>query len=347
MRNKLIPFFVLLTLTMLHFSSGRCFSQVSKTTPAVPDADVKKIAVLIVDGQNNHGSWPQTTMMMRQYLVESGKFTVDIARTKFTNNGGDLLAKFPLNDGREYQDLPSPKSDPEFAPDFSKYGVVICNFGYGAAPWPDETKASFVQFMQNGGGLVTVHAADNCFPEWPEYNQMIGLGGWGNRNENSGPYVYYNEAGQVVRDVSNGPGGSHGSQHEFSIVMRDDQHPIVAGLPGEFLHSQDELYDRLRGPAENMKILATAFASPKEGGSGRHEPMLMTVEFGKGRIFHSTLGHADYSMECVGFITTLLRGTEWAATGKVTIDVPADFPTADKSSARKFKLAESVADPRE
>ena len=82
--------------------------------------------------------------------------------------------------------------------------------------------------------------------------------------------------------------------------------------------------------------------------------MLMAIRFGKGRIFHTTLGHvgpkdtaAPDSVNCVGFMATLQRGTEWAATGKVTIDIPADFPTADKSSARKFKLAESVADPRE
>jgi hypothetical protein len=46
------------------------------------------------------------------------------------------------------------------------------------------------------------------------------------------------------------------------------------------------------------------------------------------------MGHAEYSQECVGFITSLLRGTEWAATGKVTIPIPADFPTAGSTSSR-------------
>ena len=86
-----------------------------------------------------------------------------------------------------------------------------------------------------------------------------------------------------------------------------------------------------------MNVLATAYASPDKKGSGRHEPMLMTIDYEKGRIFHSTLGHADYSCECVGFITTFLRGTQWAATGKVTIPVPKDYPTADKTSSRKFE----------
>lgn len=312
--------------------------------PAANDAESgePKIAVLIIDGQNNHDAWPKTTVMMKQYLVETGKFSVDVQRSKYTWKGVELLKEFPLKDGKAYENLADPKPDPDFHPDFSKYDVVVCNFGYGAAAWPEATRADFVNYMKNGGGLVSVHAADNCFPDWPEFNQMIGLGGWGGRNEKSGPYVYYNEAGEIVRDTSAGGGGNHGPQHQFAVVIRDEQHPITAGLPAAFMHSQDELYEQLRGPAENMHILATAFASPDQKGSGRHEPMLMTIDYEQGRVFHTTLGHADYSMECVGFITTFLRGTEWAATGKVTIEVPVDFPTPNVASSRKFQVSESV-----
>ncbi len=181
---------------------------------------------------------------------------------------------------------------------------------------------------------MIVHAADNSFGDWQQYNEMIGLGGWGNRNEKSGPYIYLDDSGKKVVDNSPGNGGSHGSQHEFAIVIRDEEHPITKGLPLHWLHAKDELYDRLRGPGANMKILATAYADKKQGGTGRHEPMVMTIDYGKGRVFHTPMGHADYSMECVGFITLLIRGTDWAATGKV-IDtaVPADFPTAEKSSS--------------
>ncbi len=263
---------------------------------------------LIVDGQNNHGVWPITTKMMKAYLEKSKLFTVDVATA-------------------------APQgTDPNFKPDFSKYAVVISNFGHGAAPWPDETKKAFEEYMSNGGGFVVVHAADNSFPEWPAYNEMIGLGGWGGRTEKDGPYVYVNAEGKVVRDETPGNGGNHGAQWEFPVVIRDKEHPIVKGMPAEWMHAKDELYDKLRGPAKNMQVLATAESQV----TGRHEPMIFTINYGKGRVFHTPMGHAEYSVECVGFITTLQRGTEWAATGKVTLPIPADFPTADKVSSRKF-----------
>jgi trehalose utilization protein len=216
--------------------------------------------------------------------------------------------------------------------------VVLSNLGFGAAEWPEGTKTELEKFVFNGGGLVILHAANNSFGEWKAFNRMIGLGGWGGRNEKTGPYVYLNENEKETRDTSPGAGGSHGAQHEFQIVIRDPKHPITQGLPRAWLHTQDELYDRLRGPGDNMQILATAFSNKDKGGTDRHEPMIMTIGYGKGRVFHTPMGHADYSMECVGFITILKRGTEWAATGDVTqTDVPEDFPTEDKSSRRPFE----------
>ena len=82
--------------------------------------------------------------------------------------------------------------------------------------------------------------------------------------------------------------------------------------------------------------LPWAFADKGKGGTGRHEPMLLTVTYGKGRVFHTPMGHGNDSQECVGFIATLQRGAEWAATGKVTLPIPADFPPPDKTSQRKF-----------
>ena len=293
---------------------------------------------LILDGQNNHDHWPKTTMMMKRYLEQHGDFQVDIARTKYIWKSEKFLKDFGLEDGREYIQVKKAKADPDYSPEFSKYDVVISNLGYNAAAWPEETQYALQKYIRDGGGLVITHAANNSFGQWREFNEMIGLGGWGGRNEKSGPYVFMDDDGEVVRDKEPGKGGGHGPQHKYQIVSRQPEHPIMAGLPKAWLHTKDELYHKLRGPAENMQILATAYSAKKYRGTERHEPMIMTVDYGKGRVFHTPMGHADYSMECVGFITVLVRGTQWAATGKVTFtDVPDDFPKPDEASSRKFE----------
>jgi type 1 glutamine amidotransferase len=296
-----------------------------------------KLKALIIDGQNNHKEWPKTTIIMRQYLQQTGLYEVDIARTRFTWNATQEAAFLPLAGVGGTEDLPKPKTDPDFKPDFSRYNVVISNFGYQAAPWPEETQQAFEQYMKNGGGFVPVHAADNCFPEWKEYNRMIVLGGWGGRDADHGPYVYIDRDGKEVRDTAPGRCGSHGPLNDFLVTVRNADHPVTKGVPDFWMHASDECYSLLRGPAENMEILATASEPEALRAQGRNEPMLMAISYHKGRVFHTTLGHHTPSFECVGFIVTFKRGVEWAATGKVTqTDIPADFPKADTISKRPF-----------
>ncbi len=301
-------------------------------------SEAKKIKVLIVDGQNNHEVWPKSTIMMKQYMEETGLFEVDIERTIHTWKAEREKDFLPLAGVGATQDLKEPKTDPDFSPKFKKYDVVVSNFGWQAAEWPEKTQKALEDYMKAGGGFVSVHAADNSFPDWLEYNKMIGLGGWGDRNEKNGPYIYYNNEGELVRDETPGSAGAHGSQHLIPVTVRDVNHPITKGMPEVWMTAKDECYAKLRGPGENMTILATGKDMSGKAPTDRHEPMLMVLTYGKGRIFHTTLGHDDYSCESVGFIVSFLRGVEWVATGKVTIPVPEDFPSAEESKSREFVL---------
>ncbi len=279
--------------------------------PQVPAAP--RIRAVILDGQSGgpFHAWQQTTPVLKKMLEETGLFQVDVLTSPPV--GGDFS---------------------RFKPEFSNYRVVVSNYDGTDDQWPAPVKSAFEQYMKNGGGLVVVHAADNSFPGWQAYNEMIGIGGWRNRDEKSGPLWYYKN-GKLVSDTSPGRAGSHGQRIPFPVVIRNARHPITKGLPNVWMHAADELYNSLRGPGHNMLVLATAYSDPSNKGTGRDEPMLLALTYGKGRIFHTVMGHDVAAMSCVGFITTLQRGTEWAATGKVTVKVPADFPTADKVSVRQ------------
>jgi len=265
------------------------------------------IKALIITGQNNH-NWKVSSPALKQMLEETGLFKVEAAVSP-----------------------PAGSSMKSFRPDFASSKVVILD--YSGDPWPETTQKEFVAYVKNGGGVVVYHAANNAFPGWPEYNEIIGLGGWGNRDEKSGPYVFWKD-GRVVEDRGPGIAGQHGVQHAFLVINRDTVHPVTAGLPPKWMHTKDELYGLLRGPARNFHLLATVFSDPAQGGTGRDEPVLFTISYGAGRIFHTALGHAggdgpQPALECVGFIVTFQRGAEWAATGQVTQKIPGDFPATD------------------
>lgn len=266
----------------------------------------KPIKVMLLTGQTDkYHKWEITSPYLNAILDHEGIFKTD-----------KIL-------------IPEPgKAFDEFVPEFSKYKVVVLDINM--PDWNEKAKKAFIYFVKNGGGVVVVHEANNAFPDWKEYNLMTGLGGWGERNEKSGPYFYWKD-GKYVTDNSPGAGGKHGKRVPFVINIRDTEHPITKGLPTKWLHQNDELYGNLRGPAQNIHVLATAFSTKDTGGTGKEEPVLFTITYGKGRIFHSVLGHtgADFSdaVQDVGFQVTFSRGTEWAATGKVKQKLPTEFPT--------------------
>lgn len=281
----------------------------------------KPIKTLLITGQNNH-NWQVSHIVLKEILENSKLFKIDFA---ISPEKGQDMSGFVL--------------------DFKSYDLVVLD--YNGDSWPEETQNRFVEFAKGGGGIVVYHAANNAFPHWYEYNKMCALGGWEGRNEESGPYVYWHN-GMLVKDTSPGPGGSHGKQHEFMMTSRHSEHPVINGLPNRWAHAQDELYDRMRGPGNIKDLLYTSFSDKETGGSGREEPLIFTVEYGNARIFHTMLGHCgptfenNPAMQCTGFQVTLLRGAEWAATGKVTQKVPSDFPSSAYVSYRSDYKEPSV-----
>lgn len=299
---------------MRHLHFGKLFFVVFSLLLAYTVSARKPIKTLLITGQNNH-NWQVSHVVLNQILENSGRFDVDFVISP--EQGKDMSG---------------------FVLDFSPYQLVVLD--YNGDSWPEETNRRFLEYVQNGGGVVIYHAADNAFSKWPEFNRICALGGWEGRNENSGPYVYWKD-GKLVKDSSAGPGGSHGRQHEYVLNGRDKVHPVVKGLPLKWRHAKDELYDRMRGPGNIRDILYTAYSDKETNGSGREEPLVFTVDYGNARIFHTMLGHAgattedNIAMQCTGFQVLLLRGAEWAATGKVTQKVPKDFPTETTCSYRK------------
>ena len=305
------------------------------------------LRVLIIDGRNNH-DWVATTQALRATLEHSGRFSVQVdtapelklprGMRKPRTEDATQLKQFETTQ-KTIRDLAEPirKTFAEtwktWQPDFASADVVLLN--YNGSTWPESMQNALINYVQNGGGLVLVHAANNAFGNWEAFNDMIGLG-W--RKAGFGDALKVKpETGKAFVGCADCNSG-HGSKHPFRVTVRTPDHPVMRGLPKRWLHGKDELYHNMRGPAKNLKVLSSAFSDAKTGGTGEHEPVTWEVQYGKGRVIVTTLGHfwrgQDWwdSLYCVGFQTVLARATEYAASGKVTLPVPDAFPSADKAS---------------
>lgn len=252
------------------------------------DAD-KKLSAVIIDGVNNH-DWVAATNGIRTILEGTGRFTVDVST---------------------YPKLP----------DLTRYNVVINNFNGGHTEkgqrWPADFERALESYVRGGGGLVIFHAANNAFLEWPEYNRMIGLG-WRPPSFGDGLAI---ESGNVRR-IPKGQGAppGHGPRHDFDVFVLDNQHPITQGLPPHWSHPSEQLTHGQHGPAEGLTVLTYAFSEVTHQG----EPMDWVQTYGKGRVYTTMLGHtwqneANPNFDDLNFQALLARGTEWAATGSVTL----------------------------
>ena len=209
--------------------------------------------------------------------------------------------------------------------DFAKYDALVSNYttypNIAGHRWPAATEQAFLDYIRSGHGFVLFHAASTAWGDWPEFTDLIGLS-W-------------------QKDAAGKNISGHGGQHAFTVKIVDAEHPVTKGMK-DFVHVKDELYHRqlLHSTAH---VLATTFSDPAFRGSGTNEPMVVVTEPGKGRVFHTAMGHDPSPMACAGFQTLMLRGTEWAASGKVTIPIPADWAVPGSAKAEALKTPPPAA----
>jgi type 1 glutamine amidotransferase len=261
-------------------------------TPVLPQQAPapRKLQVVIITGRDDH-DWRGVTPLMRQYLDAGGNFETRIAE-EFRDAGPDSLKGYDV-------------------------AVLVYNDKLPEDQWSERSRATLLDFVKAGKGLVIYHHSAAGFKTWPEFARLSG----GN---------YYG-------------GAQHGPIHDFTVEFVDREHPITRGLRKSFLEAQDELYANMQmQPSGSYHVLATAWddhalyngksKSPLEG-PGKNEPLMWTVQSGAGRIFAIMIGHSAQAIQSSGFRTVFPRGVEWAATGAVTQAIPAEM--ADPGSTRQ------------
>lgn len=305
-----------MTISRRQFALGSL--ALAATSAYKAHAQRSRVRVLIVDGINNH-DWKTATHDIQEILTMTGPFSVDVSTTP-------------------------PRGAPQQAwdhwrPNFSVYDVVVNNFNGGelatGIQWPVPVETSLEKFVHGGGGLVVYHAANNAFLPWQAYNDMIGLG-WRSKDYGVGMAVADNDK-VIVIPKGTGLEPGHPPRLDFQMHVRDTHHPITQGMPRVWLHPSEQLTHGQHGPAEGLTILTYAH-SPV---SHMNEPMDWVRNYGRGRVYTTMLGHTwdgepNPNLECVGFQTLFSRGVQWAATGSVSIPIPANFPGPNKISLRKL-----------
>ena len=223
----------------------------------------------------------------------------------------------------------------KWEPDFNKYDVIIQNsnnINDTALRRPRKVEIELENYVSSGGGLYILHSANNAFPHWIAYDEMIGLG-W--RSKETGFALEVDSNKNIIR-IPPGTGShtSHGKRFDALIHILN-RNPINQDYPSTWMSPSMELYTYARGPAKNLTVLSYAYDSATR----ENWPVEWVVRYGKGRVYNSSMGHLwrgdiyPISYRCIGFQTTMIRAVEWLATGKVSYPFPANFPK-DKISVR-------------
>jgi uncharacterized protein len=271
----------------------------------------QRLQVLIITGSHQVHDWPNTTAILKKTLEGTGRFDVTVTEDPATYLTPANLKRFQVlmlhyRETRAGAVQRWPVLDQNYAPtgEFKEYPGK-------PGRWPAAAEQALLNAVSSGTGLVVIHYATSAFDtpaevNWPEYETLVG-GGW---------------------RQSKGFGG-HGAQVQFKVKITNHDHPITKGFPAEFLHTKDELWHNSL-VLEGDTVLATAFDDTVGGlrptATNKDEPDIWVRQYGKGRVYTNLLSHGPDQMRLSpGYLSLIQRGTEWAATGKVTIPLPKNF----------------------
>jgi len=144
----------------------------------------------------------------------------------------------------------------------------------------DVARTNLTRFVREGGGLTALHFACGAFEDWPEYGELVGRV-WDRKN-------------------------AHDPRGPFTVRITDAEHAITTGME-DFL-TDDELYICLTG-TQPITVLATAHSKV----TGKQHPMAFVLKYGKGRVFHTSLGHDARAIQSPGAAELIRRGCAWVA----------------------------------
>lgn len=165
--------------------------------------------------------------------------------------------------------------------DLARHDVVFLHFNNWQKPDPnDEAKENLRRFVANGGGLAVLHFACGAFGDWAEFPRLIGRV-WDRKN-------------------------THDPRGPFRVEVINPQHPVTREMKA--FDTDDELYICLTG---DLPVELLAQARSKK--TGLDHPMAFTLNYGKGRVFHTPLGHDARAIRMPGTAELIRRGVAWAA----------------------------------
>jgi len=163
------------------------------------------------------------------------------------------------------------------------YDVILLHFKNYRTPNRNVAmQANLEKFVMEGGGLFVFHFACGAFADWADFEKIAGR----------------------VWDPALPPHDPYG---RFTVRITDNTHPITANI-GNF-EIYDELYTCLRESEVPIHILADAVSIV----DGKTYPMAFVLEPGKGRTFHTTLGHDDRSLSSPEFQRMIRQAILWCA----------------------------------